>query len=400
MARLRLLRYAGNLGGFIHGRGIEAALNAAEGPEGELAWVDFHLFAPPFVGADPKEAERIAEGLLGVFPAEATARLYLATGEKKWLEQLAGLDALDGLGEALLAHKGSLPPNPGSWNLGVGFSGAPGLGVGAGVSFRHTDLGGWSTEIWLGGSTMGSGYGMLRLRSSHRLFAMGNFGGAKGLLYRYVGEQRERLWRTRFWAEAGPGLRRNAFRAWFNGVARSDDVGDGPLAGHGLLAGLSWDSRVGWGAGRRGIYLAAEGESSLFGDYNHHSLFVDARVFAGGLGGVLATRLTHQQAFDPEAPFFRLPVVGGFSLHRGAYINRWRAPWIATVDLEQRWMLYGPVEFVVFGNAAWVAESGVHPAGGLGLRLILPPEETNVSRVDVAFSDSGWGLYGAWGEAF
>jgi len=118
------------------------------------------------------------------------------------------------------------------------------------------------------------------------------------------------------------------------------------------------------------------------------------------LGGVLGARVTHQQAFNPDIPFYRLPVVGGFSLHRGAYVNRWRAAWIATVDLEERWMVYGPVEMVLFGNAAWVAESGIHPAGGIGFRLILPPEETNVSRVDIAVSDSGWGLYGAWGEAF
>ena len=63
-------------------------------------------------------------------------------------------------------------------------------------------------------------------------------------------------------------------------------------------------------------------------------------------------------------------------------------------------MLWGPVEGVLMTNMAWVSESGLHPAGGIGLRLLLPPEESNVSRLDLAFSDTGWGLYAAYGEAF
>ena len=63
-------------------------------------------------------------------------------------------------------------------------------------------------------------------------------------------------------------------------------------------------------------------------------------------------------------------------------------------------MLWGPVEGVLMVNGALVAGNGFHPAGGVGLRLLLPPEESNVSRVDLAFSDTGWGLYAAWGEAF
>jgi hypothetical protein len=400
MARLRLLAYSGNWGAWIHGRGIEKSLNAAQGPAGDLAWADFHLFAPAIVGANPQEAVRLAEGLLAEMPAEATARLFLATGESKWLDALAELDALDGLGEALLKTAGKLPPPPGSWNLGVGFSGAPGLGFGAGFSFRHTDLYGWSTTAFVGGSTLGSSYALLRAQSSKAVYARGNIGTATGLLYRYVAHERERLWRSRSWLELGPGFQKGSFRVWLSGVARTDEVQQESLGGHGLLGGFSWDTRRGSGRERQGIYAFIESETTLWGDYSHWGLFADLRGFHSFLSGVLAARVTHQHAFEPEVPFYRLPVVGGMSLHRGAPINRWRAPWISTVDLEQRWMLGGPLEGVVFGNAAWVADSGIHPAGGVGVRLILPPEETNVSRLDMAWSDSGWGLYASWGEAF
>jgi hypothetical protein len=400
MARLRLLSYSGNWGGWIHGRGIDRALNAADGPSGELAWVDFHLFAPSFVGADVQEAERIAQGLLSVMPAEATARLFLATKDPKWLRALAQMESLDGLGEALLQSDGQLPAPPGSWNLGIGFSGAPGLGVGAGISFRHTDLYGWNTTAFLGGSSLGSAYAVLQAQSSKLFFTRGNIGGAKGLLYRYVDDLRESAGHTRYWAELGPGYRKGRFRFWVNGVARVDDVEGEVLAANGVLAGLSWDTRKGGGRNKSGFYFLIEAEGSFWGDYFQRGFFGDARGFFPFAKGVLATRFTHQQAFETEIPFYRLPVVGGMSLHRGAPFNRWRAPWISTVDLEQRWMVVGPLEGVFFGNAAWVAGSGIHPAGGLGVRLILPPEETNVSRLDMAWSDSGWGLYASWGEAF
>ena len=63
-------------------------------------------------------------------------------------------------------------------------------------------------------------------------------------------------------------------------------------------------------------------------------------------------------------------------------------------------MVWGPLELVLFGNVAWVDLEEFHPAGGGGIRLILPPEESNVVRIDVAVSDSAWGIYTAFGETF
>jgi len=38
-------------------------------------------------------------------------------------------------------------------------------------------------------------------------------------------------------------------------------------------------------------------------------------------------------------------------------------------------------------------------AGG-GLRLVLPPERDNTTRLDVGFSPHGWGVVLAFGETF
>ena len=79
---------------------------------------------------------------------------------------------------------------------------------------------------------------------------------------------------------------------------------------------------------------------------------------------------------------------------------------LLALDLEQRWMIYGPLEGVLFASPVVVGRvddlgsPSVHPAGGAGVRFLLPPEELNVIRLDVAISDSGWGVYAGWGETF
>ena len=218
------------------------------------------------------------------------------------------------------------------------------------------------------------------------------------MLYDYASGERETVWREAGWAEFGPGLR------WEAGASGWREGGESTMLAQvsSQVMGWSLGPRVTperGGAHRRGLYASLRGEAVLWGDESHQSVFADVRAFAGVLRGVLALRGTHQQVMNPEVSFFRLPSVGGMTLHRGAPFQRWRAPRITTLDLEQRWMLWGPVEGVLMTNMAWVSESGLHPAGEIGLRLLLPPE-VNVSRLDLAFSDTGWGLYAAYGEAF
>ena len=182
-------------------------------------------------------------------------------------------------------------------------------------------------------------------------------------------------------------------------MTRWDDWGEGWLAGHGPSLTLGFDRSQGFGETREGFVVGLSSDVAALG-YPHWGLTVDLRAYRPGLGGVTAARLWASGELMKGAPLLRLPTVGGAELHRGAWAGRYRAPFISTLDLEQRWALIGPLEGVVFGNLAYVIDDGLHPAGGLGLRLILPPERLNVVRLDVAVSDSAWAITTGWGEAF
>jgi hypothetical protein len=412
MARLRLLSLSGNLGALWHGPALDAALRAGEGPWGELAWVDFHLMAPAFAGAKPAEAIEGAEALLEVLPGPAAARLYLATGDPQWLARLREAEDRDGLGEGMLTTGRRAWPDPGTWFLGLGASGAPGLGVGGGVIFQHPDLA-WR-RIWFSTAasvtTRGNLAGSVSLRTPGRFYGEGAAAGWRSASDFYVEGEDGAVTREVYVVsggriQAGPGVRlpgpgEGRTRISATAQLRVDLFGDQRFLAPGPGASLSWSTLRGTRGDRRGLYLGASGDVTTFGDYPHAGLFLDARGFAPGLAGALGGRLTLAGELADQAPIFRLPTAGGAVLHRGAWAGRWRAPWIATADLEHRWTLGATLEPVVFANVAWVADAGLHPGGGLGIRLVLPPENLNVVRLDVAVSDTAWGVYAGWGEAF
>ncbi|MCB9741497.1 MAG: hypothetical protein H6741_26445 [Alphaproteobacteria bacterium] len=408
MARLRLTTMRGNWGPAVHGGRLERAVWEAEGPWAAIAWADYHLFSPPIISAGPEEARRVAESALLFLPGPAAARIYLATGDPVWLERLAQAEERDGLGECLLATDGALWEDPGTWFLGLGVAGAPGAGVGGGLVFTHPDLAWrrWTLTAQLAATTRGTFLVGGSFRSPGRLYAHGDALVARTVWDLYDDEGQAYAFSQRaLQASLGPGW---SWQSWsLSGAARArwDDVGDGLLAAHGPQAALAWDHAEGWGGARQGLYGAVSGSWAVpaLSDYESLRVFLDGRGYVGALKGVSALRLTWAGQLadvDPAKLYFALPAAGGAELHRGAWAGRYRAPWIATVDLEQRWMLIGPLEGVLFVNAAWVAEDGPHPAGGLGVRLLLPPEAFNVVRVDVAVSDSGWGVYTGFGETF
>ena len=404
MARLRMLGLSGNWGLAVHGPRIDEALLEVRGPWGLLARADFHLFAPVQVGADPDQAAQLARQALSLLPGPAAARLYLATGDRAWLDTIADARLRDGLAEALLVHDGAAAPDPGTWFLGIGLAGAPGAGVGGGLIWANPDLGhaGWSSMATLSGTSRGAYAAGFALRSPGELFGTASAGIGRSVVDVYQGDLAERVSTFGARVELGPGLRLGSFSASAGMRLRWDDFG-GMQAGHGPTLGLAWDTRSGWGGTRQGIYLGLSGDWAAPGlaDYRHLGWRADARGYAPLLRGVGAARLTWSQELYPEeAPLLRLPSAGGAELMRGARDGRYRAPQIATVDLEERWMLRRPLELVVFVNGAYVGGGGLHGGGGLGLRLFLPPEALNVVRLDVAVSDSGWTVTTGWGEAF
>lgn len=405
MAHLRMLHFSGNLGLMVHGPRAEDILFEGEAtPWLTLAWADYHLLAPPQVGANPAEAVRLAEVAYRVLPGPSMARLYLATGDERWLEAMEGRDDLDGLGHALLEHDGAPAPNPGTWFLSFGVAGAPGAGFGGGISWVHPDFllrsyrlsvgaaattrGTYGTA--LGFRTPGSVYGTTSLAASNTVRDLYDDAGA-----------RSRFDHEHFSASQGLGMPVWELSLALGVKARMDrtSVDDTWSRGVGPWASLTLDESRGWGADRRGYRLSGRVDTVQY-EYEHLAYRLDARGYVGALKGVTAGRLTWAHAPTDETPFFLLPSAGGAELHRGAWDSRYRADAIATADIEQRWMLIGPLEGVLFVDGAWVLDDGFHPGAGLGIRLILPPEMLNVVRFDVAVSDDAWGLYTGWGETF
>jgi len=402
MAHLRLLWVSGNLGAVVHGPAYDRSVRQAEGPWALLAEADFHLFAPAAVGADPRQAVLLATHARAALDGPAAARLWLATGDPAYLLALRSAEDLDGLGRVLVEHDGRLPPTPSTWYLGLGVSGAPGLGVGAALTFTHPDLAlaGWYTTTSLAATSRGSVAGSAWLRSPGATHVRVGAGGSRlvGDLYLEGEPYRYELYSA--WLRAAPGVRRGHVTGWLGAQARVDSACldcDG-VAGHGPWAGAAWDTRSGSRGERRGVLLAASGDAGLV-DYPHVGVVLDARQFVGLGAGALALRATWAGELADGAPFFVLPTAGGATLHRGASAARYREASLTTVDVEQRWPIGAVLEAVVFGNAVW-AEDALHPGAGGGLRIVLPPEAYNVVRVDVAVSDSGWGVYAGWGEAF
>ena len=402
MAHLRLLWVSGNLGALKHGPAYDRRVREAEGPWALIAEADFHLFGPRAVGADPARAAQLAQTARPLLEGPSAARLYLATGEERYLLAVRDAEDRDGLAQVLVDHDGRLPPTPATWYLGAGVSGAPGQGVGGALTFTHPDLAlrGWYTTASLAATSRGSVAGAGWLLSPGSWHLRLGTGGSRLVGDVYVDDEPEtyELWSS--WTRAAPAWRRRGVTAWVGGQVRYDAAClDCELqAGHGPWAGLSWDTRHGSRGERRGQFLGLTGDASLV-DYGHVGLTADARHFVGLAGGALGMRVTWSQELVEDAPFFVLPTAGGATLHRGAAAGRYRDLAISTFDLEQRWPIGAALEGVVFANTAW-AEDALHPGAGLGFRIVLPPEAYNVVRLDVAVSDSGWGLYAGWGEAF
>lgn len=406
MAHLRLIGMSGNYGLLVHGPAIDEALMTAEGSAWDwLALADYYLLLPPSLGGSLEEAERFANAARPYLPGPALARLYLATGDPAVLEELAQQDDLDGLGQSLLKHEGASAPYPGTWNLGIGITGSRELGFGGGVVFAHPDLAlkGWNFQTSLFATTRKVVALNAAVQGPQKIYPRLSASVQSTPLYSwdsgqvgFVSTRHDLLALS-----AGPGVRLGDVSLGVLGKGRLDRVeslGDDWLHGHGGSASAIWDRSSGWGSTRRGTVLSGGVDVSL--GYPHLGTTLEGRAYWPMLRGTGAARLYGSVEWMEDAPFFRLPSAGGPNLHRGASTWRYRAPRIAAADLEQRWMLTRVIEGVVFVDGAWVDGDGVHPGGGVGIRLILPPEHLNVIRLDVAISDSDWGIWSGFGETF
>ena len=164
---------------------------------------------------------------------------------------------------------------------------------------------------------------------------------------------------------------------------------------------------------RKGIYSewAVLNYNGDFGsDFNFTSYIIDNRFYVPvKKNTVLAAQLYGQFTLG-NAPFNMLSLMGGESLMRGYYLGRYRDKNLIAGQLEYRIL---PFNFSKrWGASAFMAAGQVYdenetfqfknllPTGGLGLRFLVFPEKDIYTRIDVAFTEEGRGIYFFIGEAF
>ena len=388
MARVRLLKLSGNYAPILHELPLDRALRSCpdSDPWCAIAWADFQLWMPAFTGADPARVPELLTGSPLVGPA--SARLAWASGD---LSRLATQD-LDGMGQGL-REVGLHPPDPGTWVLSLGLSGAPGAGIGALASFQHPDLGWQQHQLALraGGDSRGgfSGLFSLRIFTGRALRPLFYAAGGRLVTDRYDAAGERELY-VQGTARGGAGLAWTAgpLTATLGGQARGDF-----FEGSWYLANGPWLSFS--LTPRRSLSLTAVAEAG-FGSGESFSGSLNLRALPPLWGGTLALRLGF---WGVEGPEWREWTAGGAELLRGQPAGRWRGSVFVPAQVEYRHRLVGPLQAAAFVDTVAI-DGRWHWSLGGGLRLLLPPEELNVTRVDVGVGEGSWGVVVAWGQAF
>ena len=365
MARIRLLTVSGNLGPFVHEARLNRALAACPETEPwcEVAWADWNLYMPAFVEANP---DRVPGGLVGNPLDAAYAR-------------------------ARIARSGARPEDPGTWVVGVGLSGAAGSGVGVSARFSHPDLF-WDQHRLDASAAIDSlgGRSVAGSVTTHGPFSW----QASAAAARTVGYA---------WFAGNQTRYTTAVEKFSTGVASR--VGDLTLQVGATARAERESGTDAWEAGPY-LTLSAMGPAASarlaseanFGTYAHLLVAVDVRAAPRLAGGTLAVRGYGATAPLPDTPYWRLPDAGGANLLRGAPTGRWRDDTLFAGQIELRHPIYGPLEGAVFLDTAHV--DGWHATAGGGVRIVLPPDRLNTTRLDVGVGPDSWGIVVGWGEAF
>lgn len=191
--------------------------------------------------------------------------------------------------------------------------------------------------------------------------------------------------------------------------------------------GSAGSSNLGIGAGilydnRHNILNVRDGFFSELAFLNYHhawgsnhsftSIISDTRIYRPmNKRDVLAFQLLGQFNIG-AAPFNQLAMLGGENIMRGYYLGRYRDNNQVAMQAEYR-LLPLPWSFTRRWGAAFFAGTGtvfndVHTisrnnfvwSAGAGLRFLLFPKKDIFTRLDLAFTPEGTGIYIFIGEAF
>jgi hypothetical protein len=191
------------------------------------------------------------------------------------------------------------------------------------------------------------------------------------------------------------------------------EIGPNGSSNLGLGVGILYDNIHNAMNPRKGVYSewAFLNYSEVFGsDFSFTSYITDNRVYRPmGKNRVVAGQV-YGQFTSGEAPFNMLALMGGESLMRGYYLGRYRDQNLVAAQLEYRILPFsfskkwGASAFVatgqVYGSSTSFSWDAMLPTAGAGLRYLIFPEKDIYTRIDLAFTREGSGVYFFIGEAF
>lgn len=204
-----------------------------------------------------------------------------------------------------------------------------------------------------------------------------------------------------------------SFNPYNNQVALDLPLGNQGSTNLGIGTGILFDNRHNVLNVRDGLFaeLAFLHYDKSFGsDFTFSQVFTDFRYFVPiRKRNVLALQAIGQFS-NGNPPFNQLALMGGENMMRGYYLGRYRDRNQLAFQAEYRML---PFSFMkrfgasVFGGAGTVFNefstfdfNKVVLAGGAGIRFLLFPKKDIWTRVDLAFTREGTGVYIFIGEAF
>ncbi|MEY2963137.1 MAG: hypothetical protein RL754_398 [Bacteroidota bacterium] len=151
-------------------------------------------------------------------------------------------------------------------------------------------------------------------------------------------------------------------------------------------------------------------DGALGSDFNMTSYIIDNRIYREVYENHVFAAQLYGQFTQGDAPFNMLSLMGGESLMRGYYLGRYRDRHLLAGQIEYRIL---PFDFSKrWGASAFLAAGQVYgtqtafdwnnflPTGGVGVRYLIFPEKDIYTRIDLAYTREGSGVYFFIGEAF
>lgn len=413
MAHLRLVRREGNLAPLWHEGAWTRALSACPltVPLCVLAEADRRLTVPAYAGGDVASVPELVAPLRSdaVLGPAADARHTLAVARGAVGAPVSPNASAPGMARGIATLGRAEPPDPGTWTLAIGVTAAPYAGVGGFVRFVDPDLAGGGHRLTLAAGADSWGQASAAIGLGLRVPASPTLSVAyqHTTAWHWVGGTPAGLRLDRLDSGATVAFARGAWTAW-GGVSSivaipSARVAE-PTAGIAqwldpsvTAVGPQVGVRVSDSDRRASVTLAAKAPLELADGSPHPWISLDARARLP-LGRVELAGRVLAEAAPGEAVWYLQPALGGTTLLRGLPYGRFRSEVLAAAQVESRLQVVGPLHLAGFVDAAWC--DGPHASVGGGLRLVLPPERDNVTRVDVAWSPDGWGVVLGFGEAF